>query len=164
MSLNDFDRQVVNESFYVIVVHDGKSPAKLNMELLSLLQQQETTVFTPKAVYDGQKILFSTREFLDQNASQKVIFFMQIPVNCADSVVQFFVSRPRSEGPPKVYEIIVTKTATINSEYVSRSVFPNFIPSYVVYRILQRFTAKNLSHDENVSTVVAVGHLFVLLF
>lgn len=34
----------------------------------------------------------------------------------------------------------------------------------LVYRLLQRFTAKNLSHDENVSTVLAVGHSFVILF
>jgi hypothetical protein len=73
MSLNDFDRQTVDELFYV-VVHDGKLPAKLKMELFGLLQQQEATIFTPKVVYDGQKIVFSIHEFLGQNDSQRVIF------------------------------------------------------------------------------------------
>ena len=86
------------------------------MELLRLLQQQEAEIFTPKVVYDGQKILFSIHEFLGENNSQKVIFLMYILVNRAHPVVQFFVSRPRSNGPPKVYEIIVTKSSTINSE------------------------------------------------
>ena len=75
MSLSDFDRQTVDESFYV-VVHDGKSPAKLNMELLRLLQEQQTTIFSPKVVYDGQKIIFSTHNFLGQNDSQKVIILV----------------------------------------------------------------------------------------
>jgi eukaryotic translation initiation factor 2C len=113
---------------YDVVVHDGKQPARLNMQLLSLLQQQEATVFTPKVVYDGQKILFSIHDFLGENDSQK-----------------FFVSRPpsRPNGPPKVYEIIMTKTSTINSE------------------LLQRFTDKNLSHNENVSTVLAALNVAV---
>ena len=73
MSLNDLDRQTVDQSFYV-VVHDGKLPARLNMEILRLLQQQEATTFTPKVVYDGQKIVFSTHDFLGQNDSKKVIY------------------------------------------------------------------------------------------
>lgn len=54
-------------------MHDGKSPARLNMEILRLLQEQEATIFTPKVVYDGQKIIFSIHDFLGQNDSQKVI-------------------------------------------------------------------------------------------
>ena len=46
------------------------------MELLNFLQQQEVTVFSPKAVYDGQKILFSTHDFLGENDSQKVILIV----------------------------------------------------------------------------------------
>jgi hypothetical protein len=75
MSLNDLDRQAVDESFCV-VVHDGKLPARLNMELLRLLQQQEATTFSPKIVYDGQKIIFSVHDFLGQNNSQKVIYLV----------------------------------------------------------------------------------------
>ena len=75
MSLNDFDRQAVDDSFFV-VVHDGKSPARLNMELLRLLQQQEAAIFTPKVVYDGQKIIFSTHDFLGENYSQRVHILM----------------------------------------------------------------------------------------
>lgn len=74
MSLNDFNLHAVDKSSY-IVVHDGKLPARLNMELLRLLQEQEATIFTPKVAYDGQKIIFSIRELLGQNDSQKVIFF-----------------------------------------------------------------------------------------
>lgn len=99
-------------------MHSGKLPARLNMELLRLLQQQEVTTFTPKVAYDGQKILFSTTELpLGPTDSQKVMLLMKIPVNCAHSIVQFVVSRPRSNGgSPKVYEIILTKAATRNSE------------------------------------------------
>jgi hypothetical protein len=75
MSLNDLDRYAVDESFCV-VVHDGKLPARLNMELLGLLQQQEAAIFNPKVVYDGQKIIFSVHDFLGQNHSQRVIYLV----------------------------------------------------------------------------------------
>jgi hypothetical protein len=116
MLLNDFDRQAVDESFYILVVHTGKLPARLNMELLGLLQQQEAAIFTPKVVYDGRKIIFSIHDFLGENNSQKVVFLLYISVYCTYFLVQFVVSRPRSNGSPKIYEIILTKTATINSE------------------------------------------------
>lgn len=35
--------------------------AKLNLELVKVLQVQETGIFTPRAVYDGRKNLFSAR-------------------------------------------------------------------------------------------------------
>jgi len=128
--INAFPTTVPNNIMYYqydVVVHDGKLPARMNMELLRLLQQQEAATFTPKVAYDGQKIIFSTRDFLGQNGSQK-----------------FFVSRPRPNGgPPKVYEVIVTKTSEINSE------------------LLERYTAKNLSHNENVSTVLAALNVAV---
>ncbi|KAF8803024.1 argonaute-like protein [Phlegmacium glaucopus] len=62
---------------------------------------------------------------------------------CTYSVVQFHVSRPRNNGQPKIYEIILTKTATLNSE------------------LLERFTARNLSHNENVSTILAALNVAV---
>ena len=46
------------------------------MKLLRFLQEQEVAVFSPKVVYDGQKILFSTHDFLGENDSQKVIFIV----------------------------------------------------------------------------------------
>ena len=73
------DRQL-SESFF-IVVHNGRLPARLNMELLRLLQQQEATTFTPRVAYDGQKIIFSTRQFLGQNNSQKVMSFGVDPIS-----------------------------------------------------------------------------------
>jgi eukaryotic translation initiation factor 2C len=85
-------------------------------------------MFTPKVVYDGRKIIFSTRE---------------LPWGPTDSY-KFTVSRPRSDGrPPKLFEITLTKAATINSE------------------LLQRYIAKNLSHNENVSTILAALNVAV---
>lgn len=83
-----------------------------------MLQQEEANIFTPKVVYDGQRILFSTRELpLGPNGSQKVKLFVYIRVNILYSLyVQFSVSRSRPNGPPKVYDIVLTKTTMINSE------------------------------------------------
>jgi hypothetical protein len=38
------------------------------MELLRILQQEEAVTFTPKVVYDGQKIIFSTRDLLSADS------------------------------------------------------------------------------------------------
>jgi hypothetical protein len=81
LSLNNFDRQPINSN-HSPVVHNGKLPARLNMELLRLLQQQEETIFTPKVAYDGQKIIFSSRKLPllgrtdSQLASQRVIILV----------------------------------------------------------------------------------------
>ena len=77
MSLNDFDSQAVDPIVLhrSPVVHDGKLSAKLNMELLNLLQTQEATIFSPKVVYDGQKIIFSTQKLPlgeDSNAGKVI--------------------------------------------------------------------------------------------
>src|SRR5271168_879729 len=58
---NDLDRQAL-DSRRSTVVHTGKLPARVNMELLGLLQEAETAIFTPKVVYDGWKIIFTTCE------------------------------------------------------------------------------------------------------
>ena len=76
MLSNDFDRQAVDDRRFYVVVHDGKSPARLNMELVRLLQQQQVAIFSPQVAYDGQKIVFSTHDFLGQNNSQTVTFLV----------------------------------------------------------------------------------------
>lgn len=81
MSLNNFDRQPINSN-HSPVFHNGKLPARLNMEFLRLLQEQEPTIFTPKVAYDGQKIIFSSRKLPlsgrtdSQLAFQRVIFLV----------------------------------------------------------------------------------------
>ncbi|KAF8803023.1 hypothetical protein BYT27DRAFT_7111030 [Phlegmacium glaucopus] len=56
------------------VVHSGKLPARMNMDLLRSLQEEEAAIFTPKVVYDGRSIIFSIRELpLGPTNSKKVI-------------------------------------------------------------------------------------------
>ena len=46
----------------VIMPSEKVLPARMNMELITKLQEDNADIFTPKAVYDGRKNLFAAKE------------------------------------------------------------------------------------------------------
>lgn len=59
----------------LVVIHPSEKtlPARVNMQLIDRLQTvAEPQVFTPRAVYDGRKNLFSIREYDFPNGSKEV--------------------------------------------------------------------------------------------
>ncbi|KAH9483501.1 Protein argonaute-2 [Psilocybe cubensis] len=112
--------------FHYDVVEPDKLPARFNMKLFKVLQEQEKNVFEPKISYDGQKNAFAPRELpLGPNDSRK-----------------FPVSLPQANGgskptrPPKVYHITLTKVAKIN------------------LAVLENYLNGQQSHDETVLTAI----------
>jgi len=72
--MSDDDDRLELDSNRSTVIHSGKLPPRLNMELLRSLQEEEATTFSPKVVYDGRRIIFSVRELpLGSTDSKKVI-------------------------------------------------------------------------------------------
>ncbi|PPQ91938.1 hypothetical protein CVT25_000981 [Psilocybe cyanescens] len=112
--------------FHYDVVDPDKLPARLNMKLFKVLQEQDRDVFEPKIVYDGRKNAFAPRELpLGPNGSRR-----------------FSVSLPQSNGgsnptrPPRVYHITLTKVAQIN------------------LAVLENYVNGLQSHDESVLTAI----------
>ncbi|KAH8105885.1 argonaute-like protein [Cristinia sonorae] len=89
-------------------------PAKLNMDLIRMLQEVVAPhIFTPKAVYDGRKNMFSTYRYEFENDTQT------FDVTLVDPRVPDSPPRENKRGP-RVYKVKLTKVAEINPEVLSR--------------------------------------------
>jgi eukaryotic translation initiation factor 2C len=74
--------------FAAILPSEKVLPAKLNMELIRRLQTVVAPqVFTPRAVYDGRKNMFSMRE-LPFGSSQEA---SQSPTSYSIALILFFI-------------------------------------------------------------------------
>jgi hypothetical protein len=101
-------------------------PARMNMELITKLQNDEATIFTPKAVYDGRKNLFAIRElpFGPEGTKQVSFICLSAPSSVDTNLLSQFdviLGNPATDGKgkgPKVYKIRLTKVAEINPVYV----------------------------------------------
>ena len=110
-------------------------PARFNMDLITRLQTQvEPAMFTPRAVYDGRKNMFTVKElpFGPTNSREVIRSLMQCHhFEVAHNHLQFDISltdprvEPGARGP-KVYKVRLTKVAEINTEYVSRTIALSF--------------------------------------
>ncbi|KDR77481.1 hypothetical protein GALMADRAFT_266956 [Galerina marginata CBS 339.88] len=130
----------------MLVIGSDKNPARLNMELFRALQLQETEVFTPKIVYDGRKIAFSSHELPLGDEGRR----------------QFDVSIPRPAGsssdgstrPPKVHHIILKLVAKLNpkllQEYVKgeQSTTENILSTITAFNVVIRMEP-NQNHPFN---------------
>lgn len=86
------------------------------MELVKHLQEViAPQVFTPRAVYDGRKNLFSIRELPFDQGSKTVHFMARLDYKCFDTYFwfQFEVTLGSRTKPTKV---TLTRVATINPE------------------------------------------------
>ncbi|KAF9528277.1 Piwi domain-containing protein [Crepidotus variabilis] len=86
------------------VVEPGTLPARFNLELFARLQDAEPNIFTPKAVYDGRKIAFASRE-------------LSLGGDSASFNISSQPTQPAPPGrPPKVFKIILTKVTTVDTQ------------------------------------------------
>ncbi|KAF5318181.1 hypothetical protein D9619_012093 [Psilocybe cf. subviscida] len=105
-------------------VIEPKCAARVNLALFTVLQDSETTIFTPKIVYDGQKNAFAPRELaLGESGSRKFAVSLS-PAN--------------SQGgrPPRIYNITLTRVAHNDTE------------------VLEQFLNRQKSHDNDVLTTI----------
>ncbi|KAG9084746.1 hypothetical protein FRC06_003919, partial [Ceratobasidium sp. 370] len=127
---------------------DGATPAKLNMDLIRVLQERiAPTVFTPRAVYDGQKNLFACR---------------RLPLSGQDSQTFDVTLEPPSEGgrPPQVYQVALKRVAEINPTYfdILRAVC-FWLTAFV--SLLARYQKGQESYDPMVSQALAAINVVV---
>jgi len=74
----------------VQVISSENLPARLNLDIIKALQTQVApTIFTPRAVYDGRKNLFSIRElpFGEKGQQDASTFFLKVKVFIAQTVI-----------------------------------------------------------------------------
>ncbi|KAG9317399.1 argonaute-like protein [Chiua virens] len=124
----------------VISPSEKTLPARLNMMLIRHLQTVDAPdVFTPPAVYDGRKNMFSPRElpFSPSTESQ------EFDVCLSDQARRGSPGENTSGRGPRVYKIRLTKVATINPE------------------VLQRFILGQQSHDNDVTTALTALNVVV---
>ncbi|KAG9317400.1 argonaute-like protein [Chiua virens] len=123
----------------VISPSEKTLPARLNLELIEHLQKIDAPdVFTPPAVYDGRKNMFSPRELpLGPTGSQ------EFNVSLSDETTRGSPGENTSGRGPRVYKIRLTKVATINPE------------------VLQRFIMGQQSHDNDVTTALTALNVVV---
>lgn len=119
----------------MIAPADKVLPARLNLDIIKELQISRADVFTPKAVYDGRKNMFSIKELSlknkeknkDKNKDQafEEASTLTIPAICHSlhkAISQFKVTLPDTGGGgdkskgPKEYKVRLTKVAQINPE------------------------------------------------
>jgi eukaryotic translation initiation factor 2C len=103
------------------------------MILIRSLQRQEQAIFTPKAVYDGRKNMFTTKKLFDADSRE-----FDTTMNGTQSA-----SATASSRPPKVYKVKLTKVAEINPE------------------VLQRFVEGKQSHDNTVLTAITALNVVI---
>jgi len=91
----------------------------MNMEVISKLQNDNPQVFTPRAVYDSRKNLFSPKALPFGNAAE----VSRLPVSAShySRVPQFQVTLgnpPAGGRQPRPYYVRLRKVAEINPECV----------------------------------------------
>lgn len=108
----------------VIMPSEKTLPARLNMDIISRLQQVTAPeVFTSRAVYDGRKNLFAGRELPFGGASSRevgssALTFHSLITCCRQFDVTLSNSTASDSGKgPKVYKTRLTKVAEINPEW-----------------------------------------------
>ncbi|KJA19691.1 hypothetical protein HYPSUDRAFT_143440 [Hypholoma sublateritium FD-334 SS-4] len=134
LEVNSFELKAEenNIAHYDAVTPDNLS-GKRKFVLFQHLQNEYPDIFTPKLVYDGQKMAYSTQSINlgDQNARQ------------------FNVAFPRTGGgnaagrEPQVYGITLVKVATINTE------------------VLRRFVDGKQAWDENISNALMAYNIAI---
>ncbi|KAG5651697.1 hypothetical protein H0H81_007756 [Sphagnurus paluster] len=104
-------------------------PVRMNFMLIKKLQHEvAANIFTPAAVYDGRKNMFSTRNLALGNTNSREVCIFHISVQSANPVHWKFdvtlspPGRPAGDRPPKVYKIKVTKVNEINPEVLHQFV------------------------------------------
>ncbi|KAJ7600899.1 argonaute-like protein [Mycena floridula] len=86
--------------------------ARVNLQIIKVLQEQYPDIFTPKAVYDGRKNIFSSR-VLPLGPTNSQTFEIMLPLEHNNP-------RPAGARPPPVTRVRLTKVADINPEVLSR--------------------------------------------
>ncbi|KAI0832378.1 argonaute-like protein [Trametes gibbosa] len=141
ISTNHFEVKIPEANIYhydVIISPSEKTlPARLNMEIIERLQTIiSPQTFTPRAVYDGRKNMFTPRQ-LPFGASGEFDVTLVDPPSPNDA------NRGEPVRPPKVYKVKLTHVATINPE------------------VLSRFLEGKQSHDNTVLTAITALNVVI---
>jgi len=111
---------------YDIAITPSNLHPRINTLLIKKLQHEvAANVFTPRAVYDGKKNMFAPRELPLGPTHSREFDVTLAPAGAT-----------RSERPPKIYKVKVTKVNEINPE------------------VLNRFVKGEYSHDNEVLTAI----------
>ncbi|KAH9853511.1 argonaute-like protein [Lenzites betulinus] len=139
VSTNHFEVKIPEANIYhydVISPSEKVLPAALNMDIIKRLQEViDPVTFTPRAVYDGRKNMFTPRP-LPFGASGEFDVTLEDPPSPADN-------RGEPVRQPKVYKVKLTHVATINPE------------------VLSRFLQGKQSHDNAVLTAITALNVVI---
>ncbi|KAI0347251.1 argonaute-like protein [Trametopsis cervina] len=128
----DIPQNIIHH-YDAITPSEQSLPIKLNMDLIRQLQEVVSPqTFTPRAVYDGRKNMFVTRELPFTGGS------MTFDVSLTEPQASTAASAGRPARAPKVYKIKLTKVAEINPELTAR------------------FLEGKQSHDNEILTTITV--------
>ncbi|KZT65768.1 argonaute-like protein [Daedalea quercina L-15889] len=117
---------------YDVVISPDTLPVRFNFEIIRRLQEViAPAIFTPRAVYDGRKNMFSPQE-LDLGETNSATF----DVTLDDP-------NPNDKRGPKVYKVKLTWVASINSE------------------VLARFLQGQQSHDNTILTAITALNVVI---
>ncbi|RDB19427.1 Protein argonaute-2 [Hypsizygus marmoreus] len=110
---NNFPTSIPNEIIrHYDAIIPSTLPSRLNNELIKKLQAEVAVdIFSPKAVYDGRKNMFTTRELQLGPSHSREFDVTLAPVGAS-----------QGDRPAKIYKIKITKVAEINPEVLERFV------------------------------------------
>ncbi|TBU42174.1 argonaute-like protein [Dichomitus squalens] len=91
-------------------------PARLNMEIVKRLQYDiAPEIFTPRAVYDGRKNMFTSHELPFPDGAQEFSFTLTDRASSGEAT-----GGGEGRRGPKIYNVRLTHVATINPEVLAR--------------------------------------------
>ncbi|GJJ07624.1 hypothetical protein Clacol_001828 [Clathrus columnatus] len=125
--------QGVIHHYDIIAPAEKNLPARLNLEIIKQLQNSNTQIFQPKAVYDGRKNMFAIRALPLQGTDAKGQQYEDFKVG---------LTSPGSTNV-KEYKVRVTKVAEINPE------------------LLHGFLQGRQSHDSAVLTAITALNVVI---
>ncbi|KAJ3555887.1 hypothetical protein NM688_g2332 [Phlebia brevispora] len=113
---NHFKVDIPDKMIYhydAITPDEQRLPTRATMQIIRRLQEViAPQIFTPRAVYDGRKNLFSIGELPFPDGAQTFDVTLEDPPQTAP--------QPPARRRPKMYKVTLTQVARINTEVLSR--------------------------------------------